>query len=104
MALNESPVTNTHIHIYPGFSPAFEYKLGQYGSRGALVSLAHLFHVQCITNSPILCFITSHALSMCNSCTCRSICYTMAARGLPVIHEWSVFIGHEGVARVVYQN
>ena len=25
----------------------------------------------------------------------------MAASGLPVIHEWSVLIGHEGVARVV---
>ena len=33
-----------------------------------------------------------------------SICYTMAASGLPVIHEWSVLIGHEGVARVVYQS
>ena len=30
--------------------------------------------------------------------------YTMAASGLPVIHEWSVLIGHEGVARVVYQS
>ena len=29
------------------------------------------------------------------------ICYTMAASGLPVIHEWSVLIGHEGGARVV---
>ena len=28
----------------------------------------------------------------------------MAASGLPVIHEWSVLIGHEGVARVVYQS
>ena len=26
------------------------------------------------------------------------ICYTMAVSGLPVIHEWSVLIGHEGVA------
>ena len=32
------------------------------------------------------------------------ICYSMAASGLPVIHEWSVLIGHEGVARVVYQS
>ena len=28
--------------------------------------------------------------------------YTMAASGLRVIHEWLCFIGHEGVARVVY--
>ena len=26
---------------------------------------------------------------------CVCICYTMAASGLPVIHEWSVLIGHE---------
>ena len=32
------------------------------------------------------------------------ICYTIAARGLRVVHEWPVLIGHEGVARVVYQN
>ena len=28
----------------------------------------------------------------------------MAVRGLLVVHEWPVLIGHEGVARVVYQN
>ena len=37
-----------------------------------------------------------------NMCIC--ICYTIAARGLLVVHEWPVLIGHEGVARVVYQN
>ena len=26
----------------------------------------------------------------------------MAARGLLVLHEWPVWIGHEGAARVVY--
>ena len=38
--------------------------------------------------------------------TCTSICYsyTMAASGLRAIHEWLVFIGHEGVARVVHEN
>jgi hypothetical protein len=35
---------------------------------------------------------------------CICIGYTMAARGLLVLHEWPVLIGHEGVARVVYQN
>ena len=33
-----------------------------------------------------------------------SICYTIAARGLRVVNEWPVLIGHEGEARVVYQN
>ena len=44
--------------------------------------------------------ITSAYMVVCD----LSICYTMAASGLPVIHEWSVLIGHEGVARVVYQS
>ena len=26
-----------------------------------------------------------------------SICYTIAARGLRVVHEWPVLIGHEGI-------
>ena len=33
-----------------------------------------------------------------------SICYTMAASGPLVIHEWSVLIVHESVARVGYSN
>ena len=38
--------------------------------------------------------ITSAYMVVCD----LSICYTMVASGLPVIHEWSVLIGHEGVA------
>ena len=33
-----------------------------------------------------------------------SICYTIGASGLPDIHEWLVYIGHEGGARVVYRK
>ena len=28
----------------------------------------------------------------------KCVCYTMAMSGLPVIHKWSVFIGHDGIA------
>ena len=32
------------------------------------------------------------------------ICYTIGASGLPDIHEWLVYVGHEGGARVVYRK
>ena len=58
-------------------------------------------------NIPYNAAVLSHGLSSQNhaeSPFTYVVCHMIAARGLLVVHEWPVLIGHEGAARVVYQN
>ena len=66
------------------------------------LSLLYIYNIRMYTRTYPPVYVLVNPVSILAHSIC--ICYTMAASGLPVIHEWSVLIGHEGVARVVYQS
>ena len=84
-----SPVSGSHKKKG---SPSLELHSGKRRSRSSLA-------IEVRPRTPVTVRLRSSEASL-----YISICYTIAARGLRVVHEWPVLIGHEGVARVVYQN